>query len=166
MLQMLKDSLRWHRPQIELQTARKYGDRHLLRIRGCKHKLQIVRWLFQGFEHGIEGMPRQHMHLVNHEDLKASLHRLVNRLFQQRLHLVNTPVGCRIELGVVHKTTRINFSTGRTHTTRRGGYAALPVSTLAIERFGQNPGHRGLTYAPGTGKKIGVVQALRRERVA
>ena len=90
---MLKNSLRCHGPQIELQAAREHGDRHFLRIGGGKYKLEVFRRLFQGFEHRIERGVRQHVYFVNHEDFKAPLHRLVNRLLQQTLHFVNPSVG-------------------------------------------------------------------------
>ena len=107
----------------------------------------------------------EHVHLVDHEDLEAPLHRLVDRLLQQRLYFVDTPVGGRVELGVIDKAAGINVGTSLAHATRRGRDAALPVRPLAIERLGQNARHRGLADAARAGEQIGVVQALRGQRI-
>jgi hypothetical protein len=39
------------------------------------------------------------------------------------------------------------------------------VGPQAIERLGQDPRHRGLAHTPGAGEQVGVVQALRIERI-
>ena len=106
------------------------------------------------------------MDLVDHEHLEASLHRLIHRLLQKCLHLVHTPVGCSIELGVVNKAPGINVSASRAYPTGGGGDAAAPVGPLAVERLGQNSGHRGLANAPRAGEQVGVVQPLRGQRIA
>ena len=92
------------------------------------------------------------MHLVNHEDLKAPLHRLVHRLLQQGLNLIHAAVGSRIELGVIHKTTGINIPTGLAYAARGIGDAALAIRPLAIQRLGQNAGHRGFAHTTRTCK--------------
>jgi len=106
------------------------------------------------------------VHLVDHEDLEAALHRLVDRLLQQALHLVHPPVGGGVQFGVINKTAGIDVSAGLAHATRLGRDATLPVGALAIERLGQDARHRGLAHAPGAGEQVGVVQALLGERIA
>ena len=69
-----------HGPQVELQTTRKHRHRYFLGIGGGKYELQILGRLFERFQHGIKSRVGQHMHLVNHEDFKATLDRFVNRL--------------------------------------------------------------------------------------
>ena len=56
--------------------------------------------------------------------LKRPLHRLVNRLLQQRLHLVHAPVGGGIELGVVDKAAGIDVGTQAWQTPH--GVAVMP----------------------------------------
>ena len=101
--QMLANRLGRHGPQVELQAARQHGHRHFLRIGGSEHKFEVVRRLFQRLQHGVERRVGQHVHLVDHEDFEAPLHRLVHRLLQQRLHLVHAAVGRSVKLGVIHK---------------------------------------------------------------
>ena len=157
-LQMFTYGLGRHRAQAELQAAREHRDRHLLRVGGGQHKFEIVRRLFQGLEHGVERMAGEHVHLVDHEDLEAPLHRLVDRLLQQGLHLVDAAVGGGIELGVIHKAPAVDVHTGLAHTAGRGGDTALPVGTHAVERFGQYPCHGSLAHATRAGEQISVVQ--------
>ena len=158
--QVLKHGFGGHGPQVELQAAREHRHRHFLRIGRGQHELQIFRGLFQGLQHRVERGVGQHVHLVDHEDLEAPLHRLVNRLLQQALHLVHTPVRGGVQLGVIHKTSSVDVAASLAHATRLGGDATLPVCALAVERLGQNARHRGLAHAPGAGEQIGMVQAL------
>ena len=106
------------------------------------------------------------MNLVNHEDLEAAHHRLVDRLLQQLGNLVNAPVTGCVQLGVIDKTAAVDIAAGVAHTARLGGDAALPVSACAVERLGQNARHRGFAHAPRAGEQVGVVQAASGKRIA
>jgi hypothetical protein len=97
-----------------------------LRVGGGQHKFQILGWLFQRLQHGVERRVGEHVHLVDHEDLKAPLHRLVDRLLQQGLHLVHTAVAGGVQLGVIHKTATINIHAGLAHATRVAVMPPLP----------------------------------------
>ena len=104
-----------------------------MRVGGGQHKFEVFGRLFERFEHGVERRVREHVHFVDHEDLKAALHRFIHRLLQQALHFIYAPVRGRIELGVVHKPAAVDVFAGLAHTAWRGGDAALPVGTLAVE---------------------------------
>ena len=155
--QVLKYRFGGHGPQVELQTTAEHGDRHFLRIGGGQHKFQVFGRLFQRFQHGVERRVGQHVHLVDHEDLEAPLHRLVHRLLQQGLHLVHAPVAGGIQFGVVHKAAAVDVGACRAHATRRGGDAALPVWPHAVQRLGQNARHRGFAHPPCAGEQVGMV---------
>ncbi len=150
--QVLKNRLRRHGPQIELQATRKHGHWYFLRIGRRQYKFQVLRRLFQRLQHGIESRVGQHVHLINHEDLEAPLHRLVHRLLQQALHLIHASVRGRIQLNVVRKASAINFSTGWAYTTRRSRNSTLAICPCAVQRFGQNTRHRGLSHTTRTGE--------------
>ncbi|MCY1544231.1 hypothetical protein D9M68_800950 [compost metagenome] len=105
------------------------------------------------------------MNLVDHENLEAALHRLVDRLLQQGLHLVHAPVGSGIELGVIHETATVDVGAGLTHTTRLGGDATQSVGAQAVERLGEDARDGGLAHAPRAGEQVGVVQPLGGQRV-
>ncbi len=163
--EVLQHRLGRHGPQVELQAAREHRDRHLLWIGGGQHELEVFRRLLQRLEHGVERRVREHVHFVDHEDLEAPLHRLVDGLLQQPLHLVHAAVGGGIQLGVVRKPAAVDVGTGRAHAAGRGSDAALAVRTLAIERLGQDARDRGFAHAARAGEQVGVVQPLLRERV-
>ena len=158
--QMVSNGLSGHGPQIELQTAREHRDGHFLRVGGGQDKFQILGGLLQGLEHRIESGAREHVDLIDHEHFKATLNGLVDRLLQELLHLIDASIGSGIELGVIDKAPGIN---GHTHFTRPA--RCRRDALFAIERFGQNSGHRGLAHAARAGEKIGMVQPLRLERI-
>ena len=161
MLQVGKHGFRHHRAQIELQTAAQHRHRHLLRIGRGQHELEIFGGLFQRLQHGVEGGIGQHVHFVDHEDLEAALHRLVDGLFQQTLHLVHATVGGGIELDVIDKAAGIDLGTGLAHTTRLGRDLTMAVRPGTVQRLGQNARYRGLADTTRTGEHVGMVQALR-----
>ena len=160
MHQVIDQHRRRHGPQIELQTARQHSDRHFLRIGGGEHKFEVIGRLLQGLQHGIERRVGEHVHLVDHEHLEAALNRFVNRLLQQGLNLIHTPVGGRIEFGVVHKTPGIDVATGIAHAAGLSGDATLTIHALAIERLGQDARDGGFAHPPRAGEQIGMVQTL------
>ncbi|MNS92609.1 hypothetical protein D3C72_1267520 [compost metagenome] len=162
---MFEHRLGRHRPQVELQAARQHRDRHLLRIGRGQHELEVLGRLLERLEHRVERGVREHVHFVDHEDLEAPLHRLVDRLFQQALHLVHAPVRCSVQLGVVREAAAVDVGAGGAHTTRRGGDAALPVRPLAVQRLGQNARHRRLAHTARAREQVSVVQPLRIERI-
>ena len=92
-----------HGPQVKLQATRQHSDRYFLGIGGGQYKLQILRRLFQCFQHGIESRVGQHVYLVNHEHFEAALNGFVNRLFKQALNFIDTTVGGGIKFGVIDK---------------------------------------------------------------
>ena len=165
-LQVRQHGFGGHGPQVELQAARKNRDGHFLRVGGGEHEFQVFGRLFQRFEHGVECRVAEHVHFVNHEDLEAPLHGLVDGLLQQALDFVHAPVAGGVQLGVVHKAPGVDGCAGRALAARGGGDAALPVRPRAVERLGQDARNRGFAHAARAGEQIGVVQALLRERIA
>jgi hypothetical protein len=163
--QMLAHRAHAHRPQVELQAARQHRRRHLLRIGGRQHELQILGRLFQRLQHRVERGVRQHVHFVDHVDLEATDHRLVDRLVEQRGDLLDAAVRRRIEFHVVDEAAGIDVAAGRADTARVRGDAALPVGAGAIERLGQDARHRGLAHAARAGEQVGMVQPALRQRI-
>ena len=155
-----------HGAQVELQTARQNRDRHFLRVGGRQHELQVVGWLFQRLEHRIEGRGRQHVHFIDHVDLEAARHRLVDRLLQQLGNLVHTAVRCRVQFNVVDEPSCINVATGLALPAGLGSDAALAIRPHTVQRFGQDARDRGLAHATGSGEQIGMVQTPLQQGIA
>ena len=135
---MLQNRFRSHRPQVKLQATRQHGGGYFLRVGRSQYKFEVLGRLLQRFKHGVKRRVRQHVDLVNHEDLEAPHHWLVHRLFQQLCNLVYPPVGRRIQFGVIDKSSAVNISASFANTTGRSGNVAQAVDANAIKRFGQN----------------------------
>ncbi len=163
--QMRLHRLRRHRPQVELQAARQHGRRHLLRVRRGEHEFQVLGRLFQRLQHRVEGRRGEHVNFVDHVDLEAPHHRLVDRLIEQRRDLFDTAIGGCVELHIVDEAPAVDVTTRMAHTARMRRDAALPVRPHAVERFGQQPRHRRLAHAARSGEQVGMVQAPLRERI-
>ena len=165
-LQMLEHRFRHHGTQVELQAAAQHRHRHLLRIGGGQYEFQVFRRLFQRLEHGVERRVGQHVHFVDHEDLEAPLHRLVDGLLEQPLNLVHAAVGRCIQFRVIDKTACIDLCAGLAYAAGLRGHTTLPVRAGAVERLGQNARNRRLADTARAGKHVGMVQAPGRQRVA
>ena len=81
-----------HLFEVELQAARKDGDGDFLRVGRRQNELDVLRRLFQRFQHGVESMAGEHVHFVNHIDLEAPGHRRIDRLIEQRGHVIDATV--------------------------------------------------------------------------
>ena len=154
-----------HLLQIELQAARQHCDRDFLRVGRGQDKFHMLRRFFQRFQHGIERVVGQHVHLIDHVDLEARVAGRVHCLFEQLRHFIDAPVRCRIHLDVVDKAAGIDRRAGLADAARRGRDAALPVRADAIERLGQDARQRGLADAARACKQVGMVQAAGGQRM-
>jgi hypothetical protein len=63
------DVPRRHLLEVELQAARQHRDRDLLRVGGGDDELDVLGRLLEGLQHGVEGMPGEHVHFVDHVTL-------------------------------------------------------------------------------------------------
>ena len=131
-----------------------------MRIGGGQDKLQILRGLLQGLQNRVERVIAEHMHLINHENLKSPSDWLVDGLFDEILDLFNTTVRGGIQFRVVHKTTDIDGQAVLTKATRLGRDAFL-----AVERLGQNSRYRGFANTPGSREQVRMVQPLSSQRI-
>eukprot|EP01107_Rhizomastix_libera_P001546 TRINITY_DN12539_c0_g1_i1.p2 TRINITY_DN12539_c0_g1~~TRINITY_DN12539_c0_g1_i1.p2 ORF type:complete len:230 (+),score=-27.61 TRINITY_DN12539_c0_g1_i1:522-1211(+) len=152
---MAGDGLGRHLLQIELQTAGKNRHRNFLGIGGRQDEFDVLGWLFQGLQHGVEGRIGQHVHFVDHVDLEAAPGRRIHRILEQLAHLIDPGIGGRIDLEKIYKTTRIDFLAGRTLPARSRRDAGF-----TIEGFGQDAGQGGLADTTGAGEEIRVVEPL------
>ena len=149
-----------HLLQVELQAAAEHGDRDFLRIGGREDEFHVLGRLFQRFQHRVEGVPGELMHLVDHVDLEAPARRGVLRGVKQLAHLVDLGVRRRVDLEQIDEAPGVNLNA------RRAGVAGLRRDPgLAIQAFRQDARKRGLAHASRAGEEIGVVQPLMLERV-
>ena len=159
--QMTRDQGRRQVLEVELQAAGQHGHRHLARIGGRKDEDHMGGRLFKRLEHRIEGMPAEHVDLVDHVDLVATRDRRIDHLFEQLRHFLDAAIGGGIHFDIVGKPALLDRDAG----------ATLPAgpradARFAVERPRQDARNRGLADAARAGKQIGMVQPTGIERVA
>ena len=158
--QMVDDVPLRHLLEVELQAARQHRHRDLLRVGGGEDELHMLRRLLERLQHGVEGMPGEHVDFVDHVDLEAPLHRRIHRLVEQRRHLLDAAVRGRVHLDVVGEAVGVDRAAGVAHAAGLGGDAGL-----AVERLGEDAADRGLAHAARAGEQPGVMQPPGGERV-
>ena len=96
--QVLHDVI--HRNPVEVVglAAGEYGRENLVLLGGCKYENGVCRRLLEGFEEGIEGLLREHMHLVYDIDTVFAHLRRHPDLVHKGLDVFHSVVGCGIEL--------------------------------------------------------------------
>ena len=118
------------------------------------------RWFFQGLEQRIEGMRRQHVHLIDEVDLVAAPGRRVLHVVEQLAGIFHLGTAGRIHFDQVHEAAFADFHTGGADPTGTG------TDTLfAIQATGQDARDGGLAHPAGAGEQIGMVQAILIQRM-
>ena len=125
-----------------------------MRLGGGEDKLGVLRRLFEGLQQGVEGAGREHVHLVNDEDLVTGAARQVADVLAQLADIIDAGVGGAIDLDYVKPLTGSDLLTGGALVAGLSGEAFF-----AVEGLGQDPGGRGLADPAGAGKQEGVMDA-------
>ena len=141
--------------QVKLQAARQDRGRQFLRIGRRQQEFDMGRRLFEGFQQGIKAVARQHMHLIDEIHLVAPAAGRVLHIFEQLAGIFNLGARCSIDFDEVDKTSLCNF-----HTRRTGATGLRADALLAVQAFSEDAGDSSFTHAAGTGKQIGVMQAI------
>jgi hypothetical protein len=108
-LEVAGDQRLRHLLEIELQAAGKHRHRNLLRVGGRQNEFDVLRRLFEGLQHGVEGRVREHVHFVDDIDLEAAAGRRIDGVLEQLPHLIDLGIGRRVDLEQVDETSRIDF---------------------------------------------------------
>jgi len=72
--------------------------RHLMLLRRRQNEHHHRRWLFDRLQKGVECLLREHMAFVNDIELVSAALSDKRRPFDQRSRVVDTVIGCRIDL--------------------------------------------------------------------
>ena len=122
---------------------------------GCrKNEDDVCRRLFQGLEKSIEGSRREHVYLIDDEDLVASYLWRNSRLFHQRLDVLD-----RVVAGSVQFEDVVTASFGE----RLAAFAFITGLTVgrrvfAVDGFCKDAGAGGLSHPPWPAEKISMGQ--------
>ncbi|MCY1343084.1 hypothetical protein D9M69_290930 [compost metagenome] len=153
--QVIHHPLRRHVLQGELQAARKDGDRQFLRVGSGQQELDVGRRLFEGLQQRVERVRGEHVHFVDQVDLVAAAAGGVLHVVEQFAGVFHLGAAGGVHFDQVDEATFIDLPADRALAARGGAYAGF-----AVQALGENTRDGGLAHAPGTGKQIGVVQAL------
>jgi hypothetical protein len=118
---------------------------------GGKNEDDMRRRFLQSFQKGIEGLVSEHVYFIDDVNLEFILSGKIPDILPELSNLINAPVGGPVNLYHIHRNTRADFLAEGTAIARLRG---RPV--LAIEGFGQNPGHRSFTHPARASKKVSV----------
>ncbi len=100
----VEDLLGWDLPELELLAAREDRVRHLVQLSCRENEDNVRRWLLERLEQGIEGAGREHMHLVDHEDLEMVTRRGEGDVIDDHItHIVDPGIRGRIDLQYIHR---------------------------------------------------------------
>ena len=159
-LQLLVNLRHCQSLQVELQATRQHRHRQLLGIGGRQQELDMRGRFLQRLEQRVEGVIRQHVHLVDEVDLESPLRRRVLGVFHQFPGIVHPGARRRVHFDEIHEAAVVDCRT------RIASAAGLGNDAFrAIQRLGEYSSQRGLADTACTCEQVGMVEALRRERV-
>jgi hypothetical protein len=141
--------------------ARPDRRQHLLRLRGGEDEDEVVRWLLDDLEQGVEALRGDHVRLVDDEHAVPRLGRCIEGAVAQLTGVVDTTVRRRVQLDDVDvaRPLRRQRDARRTHPARVRGR-----SLYAVQRAGEDAGRRRLAAAAGPGEQVRVVDPSGFER--
>ena len=153
MLEAIGNHSRRHALEIELQTTRQDCSRQLMRVRGCKQKLDVCRGLFERLQKRVERAPGQHVYFVDQVNLVTTACGCVLDVVEQITGIVDFCLRCGIDLDQVNETSLIDFFAS---TAFAAGFGCNPG--LTVECFGEYASDGRFANTTRTRKQIGMMQ--------
>ena len=145
--------------QVEALAARQHGHRHFARLGGGEDELHMLRRLFQSLEQAVEGLLRQHVHLVDDVDLVARGVRLVVGAVDQVADVVDAGMGGCVHLDHVEMPALQDGAAMLALLDHVEGRRAVAARRRIIQRARDQPRGRGLADAAHAGQHIGLGDA-------
>ena len=137
------------------------GGWHLVELCGGQDENEVSRGLLQYLQQGIKCRRTEHVDLVHDIHPVADVGGGVDSLVPEGPDMVHTVVGGGIQLQHIQHAAVVDAKAGVALVT---GVAVHRVA--AVHRLGQDLGAGSLAGAPGTGKEVGVAQAILRHLAA
>ena len=135
--------------------------RHLVRLRRRQHEHHVRRRLLERLQERVPRRGREHVRLVEDVDAAAAPHRRQGHVLAELADVVDRVVRGRVHLHDVER--------GAVHdrpARRIVGREVDARTPLAVQRAGQQLGHRGLACAARADEQVGVMDLVELDRVA
>jgi len=160
--QMFDDLGRGDPPEVKPLAARAHRLGHAIGLGGGQDEDHVGRWLLQGLQQRVEGLPCQHVYLVDHVDLVPRFIGPEANFLSQIADLVDAAVGGRVDLDQIELAALGNR--GADGAMVAG--ASLGVGIQAVDRLCQDAGQAGLAGSSDAGEEVRVRQPAVAQRVA
>ena len=154
LLEMLGDRRGVDRPEVEALTPTLNRGGDLLRLRRGEDELDVRRRLLERLQQRVERPGAEHVHFVDDVDLESRAGRPEVRVAPQLADVVHAGVARGVDLHHVDILADRDGPARLALTARRRGRL---VVRQAVERLGQNPGHRRLADTARAGEQVAVV---------
>ncbi len=150
-----------HQPERVVVRARADGAEHLVGLGGREDELHVLWRLFDDLEQRVEAARRDHVRLVDDEDLVAIACRREDRPLAQVARVVDTTVAGRVDLDHVERP-----APAARQLDAAGALAARRIGrTLgAVQAARENARRSGLAAPPRTAEQVRVIDAIGAER--
>ncbi len=150
----------------EVLAARADGLRDVLGLGGGHHEDDVVGWLLEGFEQGVEGRVGDLVGFVEDVDLVAVARGAVAGGVAKLANLVDAAVGGGIDLDDVDGVAGADLGAGLADLAGlRGGAERGADGVAAVERAGEDAGDGGFADAAVAGEDVAVGDAVLAQRV-
>ena len=128
--------------ELEMLAPGNDRRRDFVKLGRRKNKDRMGGRLLQSLQESIECLPRQHVDLVDDDNLIAAVDGFVLHPFPERSHLVDPSVGSPVDFQNIDGTVFIDFVAEFAFVAGIGCRAML-----TIQRFGKNPRRRGFPHS-------------------
>jgi hypothetical protein len=139
------------------------GPDHLVGFCCRKDELHVLGWLFNNLEQGIKSLGRDHVGLIEDEDLEAVPGRSEDSPLTKFAGVINAVVAGGIDFDDVERAAAVSR---KLNAARAGSTGFISGALLAVETAGQDSCRGGLATAPWTTEEIGVVDPVSGQRMA
>ncbi len=152
---------RRHEPERVVVGARADGADDLLGLGRREDELDVFRRLFDDLQQGIEPLRRDHVRLVEDEDLVAVAGRREDRPLTDVPGIVDAVVAGRVDLDHVERSAAV---AGEFHAARADAAGRVGGALRAVQATGEDARGCRLAAAAWAAEQVRVVDAVRAQR--
>ena len=126
--------------EVETLATGQYSNRDLADFRRCENKLHMLRRLFQSFQQTVEGLPGEHVDLIDDIDFISGRNRAVANAFNQLTDIIDTGPAGGIHFHDIDMPVLGNGAAIVALATGGDGRATLAIDTCTVQGAGNDTG--------------------------